>query len=260
MNPLAFAIAGGAASAFGSYMNQKQQRETNEMNQAIAREQMAFQERMSSSAHQRQAKDLEAAGLNRILSATGGSGASAPSGAASTALSPRVGDMLKDTVNSGLAAANLESDLAIKDAGVAKTLADTANSLEQSKILSEQTAQAGLATAKQRAVQEEQIEREKHMTTEQRYKASERKAESERSRTALEYEQTDLERRKSQSEIDKDFQKYDNVIRRVTDGIDAATSALNVSRYLRSPTVKPGSRAERRALERAGSKGLEVKK
>lgn len=58
-------------------------------NQSSAREQMRWQEKMSNTAYQRAAKDLEAAGLNRILAV--GTPASSPSGASAQMPDSRMG-------------------------------------------------------------------------------------------------------------------------------------------------------------------------
>lgn len=84
-------ILNAGASAYGTYA-------TNKTNLKIAREQMKFQERMSSTAHQREVADLRKAGLNPILSATGGSGASAPGGA--TATMENMGDDIGEGIES----------------------------------------------------------------------------------------------------------------------------------------------------------------
>lgn len=105
------------AGVGGDIYSAKQMRES-------AQDQMAFQERMSSTAHQRETADLRAAGLNPILSGTGGGGASSPGGAGFDV--PNFGDRLGSALQLKLQKAQIDN----VNASTQNTHAQTAQTVQ----------------------------------------------------------------------------------------------------------------------------------
>lgn len=96
------AIAGGAALIGGNIYSAKQAQRASEG-------QINFQDTMSRTAHQREVADLRLAGLNPILSATGGPGASTPPGA-----QPQKFPELDRAIASAAQLANVRADTSLK--------------------------------------------------------------------------------------------------------------------------------------------------
>lgn len=215
---------GAVISAGGSLLGGLMQ---NASSAKAARDQTAFQQEMSNTAHQREVRDLRRAGLNPILSA--GAGASAPPGAM-----PMIKDVLGETVNTALDAVRVKKEISQVDSQ--RELNTQMGKTQETQQLLNQVSAVREANAGKKLDLENQINEAKLPAV---------KAQSELN--------------KKQAEIDTKLLKYDNIINRVDQAIGIGNSAMDLVRPKGTLRIEKGEKQkELRKLEKAGVKGVKT--
>lgn len=147
-DPISVAVGSGL-NLLGGFLGRDDRRQeadhAADRSDAMAREEMAFQERMSNSAYQRARSDMEKAGINPMLAVQNG-GASTPSGAMGSAPLAQATDVFGRAVSGAMDMMRLQNETkaqgsqqALNDAMSTKALADAGASGASSKQMQAST-------------------------------------------------------------------------------------------------------------------------
>lgn len=147
---MSFDIGSFVGSLTGGFLGRDDRRQeadhAADRSDAMSREQMAFQERMSNSAYQRATTDMKAAGINPMVAYSQG-GASTPNGASNSAPLANPTDIFGKAIATAMDAKRLDNETkqqgsqqALNDALSTKAIADAQSSGASAKESSARTA------------------------------------------------------------------------------------------------------------------------
>ena len=157
------AVIGGLGNIAGGLLGASGARDANRMNWQIARENRAWQERMSNTAMQRAAVDAEAAGLNRILAL--GKPASTPAGNVATMQNEKkfLGEQVSAAASTAMQLKNMREQNKLLREQQQNVEADTAKKWNEADFVAENTMLNALQQVKTREETQEVIARARNL-------------------------------------------------------------------------------------------------